>query len=130
MHVLRYGAESRKPTPCIKIGKACIKIWRQCIKMGNACIKIWNRIFSVLCDIFSAQWDFFEKIFWVHTARAYNYYACGYFIRLRIFYYACGYLYDLMLCKRLCNSLKKLIRMYKNGQKHDINCTFTYKDYM
>ena len=20
--------------------------------------------------------------------------------------------------------------MYKNGQKHDINCTFTYKDYM
>ena len=23
-----------------------------------------------------------------------------------------------------------LIRMYKNGQKHDINCTFTFKDYM
>ena len=23
-----------------------------------------------------------------------------------------------------------LIKMYKGGQKHDINCTFTYKDYM
>ena len=23
-----------------------------------------------------------------------------------------------------------LLRMYKKGQKHDINCTFTYKDYM
>ena len=22
-----------------------------------------------------------------------------------------------------------LIKMYKNGQKHDIKCTFTYKDY-
>ena len=27
MHVLRYGAESQKPTQCIKIGNACIKIW-------------------------------------------------------------------------------------------------------
>ena len=26
-NVLRYGAESRKPTQCIKIGNACIKIW-------------------------------------------------------------------------------------------------------
>ena len=27
LHVLRYGAESRKPTQCIEIGNACIKIW-------------------------------------------------------------------------------------------------------
>ena len=27
MHVLRYGAESRKPTRCIKTGNACINIW-------------------------------------------------------------------------------------------------------
>ena len=27
MHVLRYGAESRMPTQCIKIGNARIKIW-------------------------------------------------------------------------------------------------------
>ena len=26
-NVLRYGAESRKPTQCIKLGNACIKIW-------------------------------------------------------------------------------------------------------
>ena len=27
MHVLRYGAESRKPTECIRIGNACIMMW-------------------------------------------------------------------------------------------------------
>ena len=27
MHVLRYGAESRKPIQIIKIGNGCIKIW-------------------------------------------------------------------------------------------------------
>ena len=37
-HVLRYGAEGRKPS--------------QCIKVGNACFKIWNRVFSALCDNF------------------------------------------------------------------------------
>ena len=47
MHVLRYGAENRKPSRCIKI--------------GNACIKIWNRVFSALCDNFR-QCDIFEKI--------------------------------------------------------------------
>ena len=26
-NVLRYGAESRKPSQCIKIGDPCIKIW-------------------------------------------------------------------------------------------------------
>ena len=26
MHLLRYGAESRKPTQYIKIGDACVKI--------------------------------------------------------------------------------------------------------
>ena len=35
-HVLRYGAESRKPTQCVKIGKACIKIGDACIKIGNS----------------------------------------------------------------------------------------------
>ena len=29
--------------------------------------------------------------------------------------------------KSLCNSLKKLIRKYKNGPKHNINCTFTHQ---
>ena len=37
MHVLRYGAENRKPSQCIKIVNACIKIWSQCIKVGDAC---------------------------------------------------------------------------------------------
>ena len=36
-NVIRYGAESRKPTQCIKIGDACIKI-------GDACIKIGSRL--------------------------------------------------------------------------------------
>ena len=39
MHVLRYGAESRKLSQCIKLGNACIKIWSskptQCIKIGS-----------------------------------------------------------------------------------------------
>ena len=81
-NVSRYGAESRKPTQCIKIGDACIRIGSrlnvlrygtdsmyydmeptqyikiggnvlrygaesrkptQCIKIGNVCIKIWSR---------------------------------------------------------------------------------------
>ena len=78
----RYGAESRKPTQCIKIGNACIKIWSRkpshCIKIGNACIKIWNDSFSALCAIFGTV-RFFRKnsknFGW--PARAYNYYACG-----------------------------------------------------
>ena len=36
-NVLRYGAESRKPTQCIKICDLCIKI-------GDACIKIGRRL--------------------------------------------------------------------------------------
>ena len=43
-NVLRYGAESRKPTQCIKIGDACIKIGDACIKIGDACIKIGSRL--------------------------------------------------------------------------------------
>ena len=66
MHVLRYGAESRKPTEFIKI--------------GNACIKIWNDSFSALCDIFlHCEIDTNSKNFG-RPARAYNYYACGYLI--------------------------------------------------
>ena len=38
-NVLRYGAESRKPSQCIKIGNACIKIvmhvLRYAIAFGN-----------------------------------------------------------------------------------------------
>ena len=68
-NVLTYGAESRKPSQCIKIGNACIRIWSrkpsqcikiacikiwsrepaQCIKIGNACIKIWNKVFLAQC---------------------------------------------------------------------------------
>ena len=82
MHVLRYGAESRKPSQCIKIVNACIKIWSQGIKVGGACIRIWNRVFSALCDNFPHCETFSKKfrISWVPTARAYIYYACGYFI--------------------------------------------------
>ena len=32
--------------------------------------------------------------------------------------------------KKLCNSLKKLFTMYKVEQKHNMNCTFTYKDWI
>ena len=67
----RYGAESRKPTQCIKIGNACIKIWSRkpshCIKIGNACIKIWNDSFSALCDNFRHCEIFSKKFkkFWL-----------------------------------------------------------------
>ena len=81
MHVLRYGAESRKPSQCIKIGNACIKICSQCIKIGNACIKIWNAHFRHCATIFGTV-RFFRKFFlnFFQGPRAYNYYACGYFI--------------------------------------------------
>ena len=59
---LRYGADSRKPSQCIKMVNACIKIWSQCIKVCNACIKILNRVFSALCDNFRHCEIFFEKI--------------------------------------------------------------------
>ena len=36
MHVLRYGAESLKPSECIKLGNARIKIGDACIKIGNS----------------------------------------------------------------------------------------------
>ena len=35
-NVLRYGAESRRPSQCIKIGNACIKIAVAFIKIGNS----------------------------------------------------------------------------------------------
>ena len=35
MHVLRYGAESRKPSQCIKIGNACIKIGMYVIRYAK-----------------------------------------------------------------------------------------------
>ena len=80
MHVLRYGAESRKPSQCIKIGNACIRIWSQkpsqCIKIGNACFRIWNAHFRYSfrhCEIFSKKF----KNFWQGPSRAYNCYACG-----------------------------------------------------
>ena len=76
MHVLRYGAESRKPSQCIKIGNACIKIGNACIKIGNSvtqcirigysssqCIKIWNDSFSALCDNFRHCENFSKKFF-------------------------------------------------------------------
>ena len=47
MHVLRYGADSRKQSRCIRI--------------GIACIKIWNRVFSALCDNFR-HCEIFSKI--------------------------------------------------------------------
>ena len=62
MHVLRYGAESRKPSQSIKRVNACIKKRSQCIKVGDACIKLWNRVLSALCDIFR-HWEIFWKKF-------------------------------------------------------------------
>ena len=77
MHVLRYGAESRKPSQFIKIVNACINIWSQCIKVGDECITIWKRVFLALCDNFrhSETYTTFKNS-WVPTARAYNYYGC------------------------------------------------------
>ena len=44
MHVLRYGAESRKPSQYIKIGNACIKIGinvlRDAIAFGKAIVRL------------------------------------------------------------------------------------------
>ena len=44
MHVLRYGAESRKPSQCIRISKACIKIGvhvlRYAIAFGKAIVRL------------------------------------------------------------------------------------------
>ena len=36
MHVLRYGAESRKPSQCIKIGNACNKIGMHVLRYALA----------------------------------------------------------------------------------------------
>ena len=90
MQVLRFGAESRKPSQCIKIGNACNKIGdacikignacnkirnrkpSHCIKIGNACIKIWNRVFLALCDIFRYCEAFskkFQKLLSAHRPR-------------------------------------------------------------
>ena len=44
MHLLGYGAESRKPSQCIKVGNACIKIGDACIKIGDACNEIGNSV--------------------------------------------------------------------------------------
>ena len=66
MHVLRYGAESRKPSQCIKLVNACIKIWSQCVKVGNACIKISNGSFLAPWDTFWHCETFFEKILKIH----------------------------------------------------------------
>ena len=86
MHVLRYGAESRKPT--------------QCIRIGNACIKILNRVFSAqfsaLCDNFR-YCEIFPKKFQNFLAGP----PARIVITVRTNYYACGYLYDLMLCKKI-----------------------------
>ena len=89
MHVLRYGAESRKPSQCIKIGNACISIWSQkpsqCIKIGNACFKIWNANFRHCATVFGTV-RFFRKDFWlapparIIMTPADSLYACGYFI--------------------------------------------------
>ena len=35
-NVLRYGAESRKSSQCIKIGNVCIKIGDACVTVGNS----------------------------------------------------------------------------------------------
>ena len=88
MHVLRYGAESRKPSQSIKIGNACNKIGSQCIKVGNECIKIWNGSFSALWDNFRHCETFSRNSFElfprapvrIFIKPADIYYACGYFI--------------------------------------------------
>ena len=36
MHLLRYGAESQRPSQCNKIGNACIKIGDACTKIGKS----------------------------------------------------------------------------------------------
>ena len=88
MHVLGYGAESREATQCIKRGNACIKIWSRVnvlryvmhvLRYGLGC---FCHIFWHCATIFGTVRFFGKKLkkFWVPTARAYNYYARGYFI--------------------------------------------------
>ena len=96
-NVLRYGAESRKSTQCIKIGNACIKIWSrkpsQGIKIGDACIKIRNRVFSALCDNFRHCEIFFEKkfnFFWCPPPALIFTTPADVLLRVRMIYFACG----------------------------------------
>ena len=105
-----------EPSQCIKIGNS-IHLFVSMYKDTEWLIFGTVRHFSAQ---FLALWDFFEKVSKDHgcppPARLIitptdNEYACGYFItRADI---------DMTWCyvKRLCNSLEKLIRMYKNGQK-------------
>ena len=85
MHVLRYGAESRKPKQCVKIGNACIKIGMNVLRHAKAFGNVYAygivRL-NVLrygighfrhCAIFFGTVRFFSKKtknFWVPAARA------------------------------------------------------------
>ena len=72
MHVLRHGAENRKPSQCIKIGNACIKIEMHVLRYG---VNVLRYVMHVLrygigcfrhCATILATVRFFEKIknFW------------------------------------------------------------------
>ena len=98
-----------------------VNVLRWAIAFGSSsqCIEIWKDSFSALCDNFRHCETFSknnQKILAAPPARIINTRADT----------------DMNWCyvKRVYNNLKKLIRMNKNGQKRDINCTFTYKDYM
>ena len=89
--------------------RQCIKIVngnRQSISIGYSILimykgRDWVNFGTV--GQFSALWDFSENFFSGPPAPAvaYNFYACGYFKRLRIIYYACGDSFDLMLLKKI-----------------------------
>ena len=78
------------------------------LRYGTGCF--WHTFRH--CDVFFKK----IQIFWVPTAHAYIYYACGYLIRLRIFYYGADTVVTECYVKSLCNSLKELIRKYTNEQ--------------
>ena len=64
MHVLRYGAESREPTQCIKIGNACVKIWSQ-VNVLRYVMHVLRYGLGCFCHIFRHCATIFgTEIFW------------------------------------------------------------------
>ena len=77
------------------------------------------------------EWGVFGTIFGtVRFFRKKNETILGALLPARIIITAADTVLTECYVKRLCDSFIKVIRMYKNGQKRDKNCTFTYKEYM
>ena len=113
-NVIKYGAESRKPTQCLKIGNARIKIGdaRNSIDYSSSqWVKIWNDPFSAVCDNFrhceTSSKSFSELIFfagppaWINNTARTSHDACCRWLTLLYNCYACRYCFDLLICKKI-----------------------------